>query len=206
MFDRNRDIEAFGFVTRSFWHEVDGQIRMNLPNVTAPGNPDQFQRRFKDTFNFLNLLASNHDDGFLFEDDSLHEHLKRFNLAVYFEIRFQQVATKFEREALRNSVLDEDCAAEDGGPFRLNVTRALRDCTARCFDPDVFLVQMADQIFRLAMMLLSRYFKSLDTNLEASLPARFPVFLDSFCCGCYRCGKEWRRRMRTNSSSFWSTR
>lgn len=168
MFDRNRDIEGFGFVTRSFWREADTQIRTNLPNVTAPGNPDQFQRRFNDTFNFLGRLVSNHNDGFLFEDDSLHEHLKRFNLAVYFEIRFQQVATEFERDALLNSVVDDDYAADDGGPFRLKVTRALRDCTSRCFDPDVFLVQMADQIFKLAMMLLSRYFKSLDTNLEVT--------------------------------------
>ncbi|KAF2897808.1 hypothetical protein ILUMI_08364 [Ignelater luminosus] len=159
--DRNPDMKGFNFVINSFWLEVDKQLRENLPNITAPGNPEIFQRRFKDTWLFLEQIANAANDASLLKKDPLLQaHMKRFNLPVYFEVCFQQIAAQFEA-ALVGEVKQE--AKDD--MFALKISLTLWNCIQCCFHDDVFLVPLTDQFLKLMELLLSRYLKWLENYL-----------------------------------------
>ncbi|KAK4872144.1 hypothetical protein RN001_016268 [Aquatica leii] len=168
---RNPDLKGFDFVINSFWVEVDKQLRNNLPNITAPGNPELFQKRFKDTWRFLEEIANISGDKDLFKRNlSLEAHMKRFNLPVYFEILFQQISAKFESELLLDL---SDCDNYDWNKinasdnlFKLKVTESLWSSIKQCFDDGVFLTHLVDQILKLMILLLSRYLKWFDGCLK----------------------------------------
>lgn len=171
MFFSNSDINGFNFVINSFWIEVNKQLCENLQNITAPGNPELFQRRFKDTWKFLREIVSIVGDSSLLKDDSSFEtHLKRFNLSVYFEIRFQQIAGKFEAETIFDPIelLDSNLKDQrnENELFSLKITNQLCSCIKQCFQEEVFLVQLADQFFRLMMLLVSRYLRWFEVFLN----------------------------------------
>lgn len=143
--------------------EVDKQLQDNLPTITAPGNPDVFQKRFKESWRFFTEIAKKCDNMELLKtDQTFQEHIKRYNLPVYFEIRYQQIASKLEEEILTcKSVFDKS----DNG-FRVKVTGEIWNAIRRCFDNDTFLVLLAGQFLKLSMLILSRYFNWLNGYIQ----------------------------------------
>ncbi|KAF5295318.1 hypothetical protein FQA39_LY13183 [Lamprigera yunnana] len=168
---RNSDLKGFNFVINSFWLEIDKHLKENLPNITAPGNPELFQKRFKDTWCFLEEIVKISGDENLFKSNpSFEMHMKRFNLPVYFEILFQQISAKFESELIFEPIefneSDWKKLKAKEGIFQLKITEALWDSIKQCFNEEVYLTHLVDQILKLKMMLLSRYLKWFDAFLN----------------------------------------
>ncbi|XP_066152987.1 conserved oligomeric Golgi complex subunit 2 isoform X2 [Euwallacea fornicatus] len=165
----NSILNCFNFVLGSFWKEFDRQSRENLPYITAPGNPDLFQKRFKSTYNLLAYIAVKAGDERLIKNNKeFQDHLKRFNLAVYFEIKFQQISGKFESEII-DLTLDNISTAtnnQDTQEFSLKPSAVLYQALQSCFDKDVYIDQLADQFIKLTMMLLSRYLRTMENLLK----------------------------------------
>ncbi|KAK9889171.1 hypothetical protein WA026_004452 [Henosepilachna vigintioctopunctata] len=174
---KNSDLKhCFNFILNSFWIEVDRQCRKGLPHITAPGNPELFQKRFVSTWNFLAEIAKKCNNINLVKTHpSFQDHIKRFNLAVYFEIRFQQIASQFETDlAIKPDDTSIFIGDNDFG-FKLKITLDLYVALKKCFDGSVFINQLADHFMKFSMFLLSRYImwfnialeqKSSDINLE----------------------------------------
>lgn len=168
LFYRNCDLKGFNFILNSFWLEADKQLRESLPNITAPGNPDLFQKRFKETWNFFREIALKCGSlQLLKSDDTFQEHIKRFNLPVYFEIRFQQIVAKLEEELLVNTSVPETTTKEEYG-FNLKITSEIWKSINRCFNSEVFLELLSDQFLKLSMLILSRYLTWLDNCIPVS--------------------------------------
>lgn len=164
--EENADLNCFNFVLKSFWKEFDRQSRVGLPHITAPGNPELFQKRFTCTYNLLKHIANKAgDEHLIIKDEEFQDHLKRFNLPVYFEIKFQQIAGNFE-----SSTIDMDLknvtADINKHSFRLKPSVILWEGLESCFHEDVFIDQLADHFIRLSMMLLSRYVLLLEKLLK----------------------------------------
>ncbi|KAH1023656.1 hypothetical protein HUJ04_012820 [Dendroctonus ponderosae] len=153
----NSELNSFSFLLKSFWKEFDLQSRAGLPHITAPGNPELFQKRFTSTYNLLMYIAAKADNKDLVRlDESFQAHLKRFNLPVYFEIKFQQIAGKFESDTL-HFTLDNITADLSRHSFKLKLTEIMWNAIVCCFQEDTYIDQLADQFIRLSMLLLSRY-------------------------------------------------
>lgn len=88
-------------------------------------------------------------------------------MAVYFEIRFQQIVAKIEEELLINTFSYEK-EKVDGIQFHLKVTKEIWKSLKKCFSPDVFLDLLADQFVKLSMLILSRYVTYFDQNIPVS--------------------------------------
>ncbi|XP_066259923.1 conserved oligomeric Golgi complex subunit 2 isoform X2 [Euwallacea similis] len=162
----NSILNCFNFVLGSFWKEFDRQSRENLPHITAPGNPDLFQKRFKSTYSLLRYIAVKAgDEKLIKKNKEFQDHLKRFNLAVYFEIKFQQISGKFESEII-DLTLDNISTATNTQGFNLKPSAVLYQALQSCFDKDVYIDQLADQFIKLAMMLLSRYLRTMENLLK----------------------------------------
>lgn len=161
-------MKGFNFILNSFWLEVDKQLKESLPNVTAPGNPDLFQKRFKETWEFFMQIASKCNNLQLLKNDhTFQDHIKRFNLPVYFEIRFQQIVAKLEEELLVNTFVTENISQQEHG-FNLKITTEIWRSINRCFSSDVYLELLSDQFLKLSMLILSRYLTWLDNCIPVS--------------------------------------
>ncbi|CAG9816969.1 unnamed protein product [Phaedon cochleariae] len=162
----NPDLRSYKFALNSFWKEFDRQSREGLPNITAPGNPELFQKRFKSTWAVLLRIAEKCEDkNLIYQDTTFQEHLKRFNLPVYFEIRYQQIAGTFEN----NIQVDhsEMYCSPNELTCKLGPTLGLWTAVSQCFHEHIYLDQLADQFLKLSMMLLSRYLIWFETVIKA---------------------------------------
>ncbi|KAJ8981482.1 hypothetical protein NQ317_007008 [Molorchus minor] len=153
---KNPELKSFNFILTSFWKEFDKQSREGLPYITAPGNPELFQKRFKSTYDVVLQIAKKcGNEDLIRKDKTFQEHIKRFNLPVYFEIRYQQIAGNFENDILIEN--SDIYASNNILSCKLKSTIALWKAQSRSFDEDVYIDQLADQFLKLSMMLLSRY-------------------------------------------------
>lgn len=164
----NPDFKSFNFMLYSLWKEFDRQSRLGLPYITAPGNPELFRKRFTCTFQTLKRIA-NHcgNNNLVKDDDTFQEHLKRFNLPVYFEIQYQKIAGEFENAFLMEK--DKMYAGPNHLTCKLRLTLAVYVGISKCFQDDVYIDQLADQFLKLALMLLSRYLKWYSQYLQVKL-------------------------------------
>lgn len=156
----NPDLKSYNFMLHSFWKEFDRQSRLGLPYITAPGNPELFKKRFNSTFQMVQNIASKCGCQSLFRtDETFREHLKRFNLPVYFEIQYQKIASGFEADIMNDS--NEIYATQNSLSCKLKSTFALYVGIRQCFHKDVYIDQLGDQFLKLSLMLLSRYLNNL---------------------------------------------
>ncbi|KAL1492638.1 hypothetical protein ABEB36_010868 [Hypothenemus hampei] len=176
----NTDIKSLNFVVNSFWKQFDVSSREGLPHITAPGNPDLFQKRFTNTYNLLKYISAKaNNEELLKEDESFKNYLKRFNLPVYFEIKFQQIAGNFETETI-NLTLNNIDALENEHSLKLKSSVILWNSIKTTFDKDVYIDQLADQFIRLAMMLLSRHSILMKNILEHTSGSNTTAEVDLF--------------------------
>lgn len=164
---RNTDLVGYNFTYNSFWKEFNQQSLQRLPNITAPGNPDLFQKRFQTSWQMLRKIAAHcGNENLVVTDDTFQEHLRKFNLPVYYEIRYQKIAGNLE--SLIVSGLDNFYESEGTNNSKIKLTTALIQSVSQCYDCDIYLDQLADQFLKLSMMLLSRYVKWFTSTLNVS--------------------------------------
>ncbi|CAG9855369.1 unnamed protein product [Phyllotreta striolata] len=165
--EKNADLKSYNFVLHSLWREFDKQSREGLPLITAPGNPELFQKRFKSTWKILSVIAEkSHNKSLLKDDSTFQDHIKRFNLPVYFEIRYQKIASDFETAIFVDN--NEFYATKNDISCNLKLTLALWVAISQCFHPDVYLDQLADQFIKLSMLLLSRYLRWFESIVKSN--------------------------------------
>lgn len=166
IFFRNPELKSYSFILRSFWAEVDKQLREGLPYITAPGNPEMFQKRFQSTWKFLeNISKKCGDENLIKTNESFEAHMKRFNLPVYFEICFQQIAGQFESDAVIKPGPNIYVGTNEIG-CKLRITNALWKAMNLCFSKEIFIDNLADQFLKLSMLLLARYLNWFEVALK----------------------------------------
>lgn len=89
-------VKQYMFLVNCFWCEVENRLEVNLASIFAPGNPQIFYKRYNESMQFIKKLESFCTSESMVK--MLHETIeyksfqKRWNLPVYFQIRFQEVA------------------------------------------------------------------------------------------------------------------
>lgn len=89
----------YNFLINCFWCEIESRLEVNLSSIFAPGNPIVFYQRYKESMEFIQKLES-----YCLTQDMVKplkqtveykSFCKRWNLPVYFQIRFQEIAGNF---------------------------------------------------------------------------------------------------------------
>lgn len=92
-----------------------------------------------------------------YDVSSFENHIKSFNLAVYYEIRYQQISTRFESVLIKTNKNIELCEMNSReSAFKLNICHEYWSCSELCFRSDIFIEQLIEHFFKLSMLLLSR--------------------------------------------------
>ncbi|KAJ9579162.1 hypothetical protein L9F63_024732 [Diploptera punctata] len=153
----------------SFWPEIEQRLELHLPSIYAPGNPEMFYQRYCETLEFLEKLEKY--CGTQAGVKRLHVHpqyaafLQRWNLPVYFQIRFQEIAGSVEMVMIEGSANTLSTGSETKD-FHLRTTTTIWNSLLHCWSNGVFLHQLTHRFWKLNLQILARYYTWVGEALE----------------------------------------
>ncbi|GAA5926369.1 hypothetical protein JCM1841_006995 [Sporobolomyces salmonicolor] len=149
-------VEGFEILTNVILDEVATKLMGELGTVIfAAGRPLVFHQNYLLTTAFLSRLESLCPS--VPHLNSLRSHpsytslLKRFQLPVYFHLRFKDAVSSIER------AFEVGQASGGGETFVMSESEALFRALRRCWDDDVWLEELAGRFWRLTLQIISRY-------------------------------------------------
>ncbi|XP_021198347.3 conserved oligomeric Golgi complex subunit 2 [Helicoverpa armigera] len=147
-------VKKYRFLVNCFWCEVESRLEVNLASIFAPGNPQIFYRRYSESIHFLRKLEEycSADDIKLMRDSAEYKSFqRRWNLPVYFQIRFQEIAGSYE------AVLQKSPTVEHNNDFVLRETHKCWNAVHECWTEGVYIEALAHKFWKLTLQMLSRY-------------------------------------------------
>lgn len=151
-------VSGFFFLINSYWPEVEQRLEVHMPSIFAPGNPDNFFENYAETQNFLSELEQK--CGSKAEVLLLHQHpqhqsfLQLWNLPVYFQIRFQEIAGSLETVLFQWPKNLKSTSEQ----FHLSPTAAAWTAAQMCWNPKIFLFRLAHRFWKLTLQVFARYY------------------------------------------------
>ncbi|XP_046424496.1 conserved oligomeric Golgi complex subunit 2 [Neodiprion fabricii] len=157
-------VKGFNFIVNSFWPEVEERIELHLNLIFAPGNPELFHRRYLETVEFLTKLeeacCTPETLSELKGHALYHRFLGKWNLPVYFQIRFQEIAGTVEAvlcEDISPSMLKENTSAITSNEFTLHPTNVVWESLMKTWADGIFLPKLLQRFWKLSLQIISRY-------------------------------------------------
>ncbi|KAH8306175.1 hypothetical protein KR018_003276 [Drosophila ironensis] len=153
---------GFNFVVNSYWADVETRLEMHMNSIFAPGNSEVFYVKYKCTRDFLGkieeiLTCSGEQAVALYRQHKQTKSFEaRWNLPVYFQICFQEIAGHFEGKL--EPVLQDDTLASsaDGKSYRLSPFNAAQEAMDRCWAEGVYLPEVFPKFYKLNVQIVLR--------------------------------------------------
>ncbi|KAI0785678.1 COG complex component [Abortiporus biennis] len=166
--------EGFELMANVIWAELGQAIMDELGSVVfAAGKPDEFRKHHEVTQAFiraLEFLAPSVDAiGSMRTHPVYIAFEKRWQLPIYFQLRFKEIVTKLE-EALVSTRLEPN-APKAVAPFVTTQAAAVWEAIETCWSAQVYIPDLSHRFWKFHLQLMSRY----RSWLEASLPPIDPT-------------------------------
>lgn len=150
------DGDHYDFLLRSYWAEVEHRLEVNMSSIFAPGNPNFFYQKYQCTMEFLHRFEGhiNHPEAFR-NDKQYKSFLARWNLPVYFQIRFQEIGGIVENEFTK-AFGPTQMTSDVNNVIRLiPVTKALENIS-KCWSDGVYLDPLMARFLKLTLQIYGR--------------------------------------------------
>ncbi|KAI8922390.1 oligomeric golgi complex component, COG2-domain-containing protein [Powellomyces hirtus] len=157
------------------WVAIANAIVKTIPFIFNPGIPEVFHENYIHTIQFMSnmeALCRTKKSLDTFRTHSVTvDFLKRWQLPVYFQIRFREIATDFEETTITTYDLGANLTENEG--LLLPPSSALIICINLCWDEKIFLQGLSHRFWKLTLQLLARYAAWVQEalNLDVSTPA-----------------------------------
>ncbi|EDV91010.1 conserved oligomeric Golgi complex subunit 2 [Drosophila grimshawi] len=167
-------LSGFNFVVNSFWADVEMRLELHMNSIYAPGNLEVFYVKYKCTRDFLGkieeLLTSSGEQAVAFYRQ--HKQTKsfeaRWNLPVYFQICFQEIAGAFEAQLeplLKDDTLN---ANPELNNYQLAPFNAAKQALTRCWAEGVYLPEVFPKFYKLNVQIVLRLSRWITDAIGAS--------------------------------------
>nr|XP_019612931.1 PREDICTED: conserved oligomeric Golgi complex subunit 2 isoform X2 [Rhinolophus sinicus] len=154
--EKGNTVPGYDFLVNSVWPEIVRGLEENLPSLFNPGDPDAFHKKYTISMNFLRTFerqcGSQASVKRLRAHPAYHSFNNKWNLPVYFQIRFREIAGSLE--AALTDVLED---APAGSSFCLLASHRTWSSLQRCWSDAMFLPSLAHRLWRLTLQILARY-------------------------------------------------
>ncbi|XP_016952701.1 conserved oligomeric Golgi complex subunit 2 [Drosophila biarmipes] len=170
---------GFNFVVNSYWADVETRLELHMNSIFAPGNSEVFYVKYKCTRDFLGkieeLLTSSGEQAVTFYRQ--HKQTKsfeaRWNLPVYFQICFQEIAGHFE--AKLEPVLQDDTLKSNLGDkdYKLTPFNAAKEAMSRCWAEGVYLPEVFPKFYKLNVQIVLRLSRWITDAIAVSKGSNF---------------------------------
>lgn len=136
--------------------QLHAAVKTHVPGAFSPADPDAFHRNYSAAMNFLSWLEEHATTEaalqLLQQSAECTAFRKSWNLAVYFSLRFQEIACAFD-EHLHSAPV----TASAGSELAFQQSVALLHALRRCRDPTVTFSAVYDRFLKLQMQSILRY-------------------------------------------------
>uniref|UniRef100_A0A8D1SQC0 COG complex component COG2 C-terminal domain-containing protein n=1 Tax=Sus scrofa TaxID=9823 RepID=A0A8D1SQC0_PIG len=166
--EKGNTVPGYDFLVNSVWPEIVRGLEEKLPSLFNPGNPDTFHQKYTISMdfvrNFERQCGSQASVKRLRAHPAYHSFNNKWNLPVYFQIRFREVAGSLEaaltdvlEDAPGNLKVTNDGLRLTGSPFCLLASHRTWSSLQRCWSNQMFLPPLAHRLWRLTLQILARY-------------------------------------------------
>ncbi|XP_043265322.1 conserved oligomeric Golgi complex subunit 2 [Colletes gigas] len=157
-------VKGFNFLVNSFWIDVEEKIEQYIKCIFAPGDPVLFHSRYVATLEFLEKLETEcvTPDSLiaLKENEQYKNFLKKWNLPVYFQIRFQEIGSVVESiltKSISPTSIKETLDSLTQNEFSLHATHVVWENLQRIWADDIYLYQLFHQFWKFGLQICARY-------------------------------------------------
>lgn len=157
---------GYKFVINSFWTEVERRLETNMSSIFAPGNPDMFYQKYMSTLDFLNEIEKLVGDAVAFREHVNYKKFQvRWNLPVYFQIRFQEIGGSME--GICDKPITTALISTDTDGMKLIPFTTAWSCITQCWKEGIFLENLFSKFWKLTLQILSRLTRWIDSALKS---------------------------------------
>uniref|UniRef100_A0A8D3BBW8 Conserved oligomeric Golgi complex subunit 2 n=1 Tax=Scophthalmus maximus TaxID=52904 RepID=A0A8D3BBW8_SCOMX len=171
--DKADIVPGYDFMVNSVWPEIIKGIEERLSYLFNPGNPDIFYERYSVSLEFVRRFERQCSSQASVKRLRMHSSYTSFhnkwNLPVYFQLRFKEIAG-----ILENAISDGLEAAPAGSVYHLQVSEVLWSCLVRCWSDKVYLSLLAHRYWKLTLQLYSRYANSMQMIISVAVTCTLP--------------------------------
>ncbi|XP_036916105.1 conserved oligomeric Golgi complex subunit 2 isoform X2 [Sturnira hondurensis] len=154
--EKGNTVPGYDFLVNSVWPEIVRGLEENLPSLFNPGDPDAFHEKYSVSMDFVRTFerqcGSQASVKRLRAHPAYHSFNNKWNLPVYFQIRFREIAGALEA-ALTEGLED----APAGSPYCLAASHCAWSSLQRCWSAQLFLPALAHRLWRLTLQVLARF-------------------------------------------------
>ncbi|XP_026949911.1 conserved oligomeric Golgi complex subunit 2 isoform X2 [Sagmatias obliquidens] len=154
--EKGNTVPGYDFLVNSVWPEIVRGLEEKLPSLFNAGNPDAFHQKYTISMDFVRTLerqcGSQASVKRLRAHPAYHSFNNKWNLPVYFQIRFREIAGSLE--AALTDVLED---APAGSSYCLLASHRTWSSLQRCWSDQMFLPLLVHRLWRLTLQILARY-------------------------------------------------
>ncbi|KAI0288526.1 oligomeric golgi complex component, COG2-domain-containing protein [Russula brevipes] len=161
------DAKGFEVLSNVIWAEIARSLMDELGSALfAAGRPDEFRKNYETTQSFIRslqyLAPSARATRAMTEHPTFLAFERRWQLPVYFQLRWKEIVTKLEPESsLKKAEIS---------PFAMSSSAAVWSAMKTCWDRNVYVPQLAHRFWKLTLQILSRYRTWIQSTLPPSPP------------------------------------
>ncbi|XP_077607774.1 conserved oligomeric Golgi complex subunit 2 isoform X2 [Crocuta crocuta] len=154
--EKGNSVPGYDFLVNSVWPEIVRGLEEKLPSLFNPGNPDAFHKKYTVSMDFVRAFeqqcGTQASVRRLRAHPAYHSFNNKWNLPVYFQIRFREIAGSLEA-----ALTDELENAPAGSAFCLLASHRTWSSLQRCWSDEMFLPVLVHRLWRLTLQILARY-------------------------------------------------
>ncbi|CAG8519748.1 4747_t:CDS:10 [Ambispora leptoticha] len=155
---------SYEILVNSVWVEVMESIMKKLLFIFNPGNPNVFHKNYTISMNFVssieNMCYSKKTLIYLRTHPTYLEFIKRWQLAVYFQLRFREISLQVENTLSLGLIMLNEANNEShdsSSEIKLSATKSIIAAIERCWSADVFVYGLSHRFWKLTLQLIQRY-------------------------------------------------
>ena len=147
----------FDFVVNSIVPELTQCLEESSQSLFFVGDPDVFHERYSHWLKFVDELKgilSKANEQNLWQSAAYQSFSSRWDLVVYYQIRFQEIATSIE-----GVLLDQPFNLVEGNNKQLRtvIASTIFQAIERCWDERVFLEPLTHKFWKLTLQCIVRF-------------------------------------------------
>ncbi|XP_001369328.1 conserved oligomeric Golgi complex subunit 2 [Monodelphis domestica] len=154
--EKGNTVPGYDFLVNSVWPEIVCGLEEKLPSLFNPGNPDSFHEKYTISMDFVRRFerqcGSQASVKRLRSHPAYHSFNNKWNLPVYFQIRFREIAGSLEA-----ALIDGLEEAPAGSSFCLLASHMAWVSLMKCWSDQMFLPLLAHRLWKLTLQILARY-------------------------------------------------
>jgi hypothetical protein len=179
---------AVDLLGSGLWQPLLGAIATKLPSIFATGLADTLHANYTLSQGLLLRLvtaAYSNDNSSSSSSSSssvdaavarlrahsaTREFHARWNLPVYYQLRFREISQALEEGLAAAAVAVTDTKTAQNNMFGVTATASAWECVQLCWQQDVFLLPLAHHFVKLTLQILGRYEAWTDSYAHAEAP------------------------------------